>query len=84
MSTESDRLVKEFRAQDGGATMVCFLGGVHIEVARFNNASDDWDLLPAGRDILTPPPPVEDNPLEQPHIRQGKKTKNLSGLVEGL
>lgn len=80
-----DRLIKEFGAQDGGATMVCFLGGKHIEVAKYNNANDGWDLLPAGKELLAPAVVEEPAPAAaglSPAERKGGKQSRINLLSE--
>lgn len=50
----ADRLVKEFKAQDVGAWLVCHIDGIHVRVASWNNANQCWDVLPEGHNLLNP------------------------------
>lgn len=62
------RLISEFGAQDVGAFLSVFSGGVHTRVASWNNANKSWDVLPAGHELLSgeqaePAPVVEEPPV---------------------
>ena len=46
------RLVKEFAAQDVGAYMTTFIGGVHTRVAKWVDGNNVWVILPEGQALL--------------------------------
>ena len=47
-----ERLVKEFAAQDVGAFMTTFIGGVHTRVAKWVEENKLWIILPEGQAML--------------------------------
>lgn len=72
-SSDIDRLLGEFKAQDHSVQLVVMTGFNRVIAATFSEGNQGWELTDAGRDLLYPP----DESAPTPEPPKGMQPRNI-------